>query len=107
MRLLILLCSFLGLTFQLSANSAKEFSMIEGQQLEIIYENINIKPSQIFFCENEIFVLLEQGLTRVDSLKTDSGGLFARRGYWVCPRCGGRNELGTIDCAHCPYTLPH
>ncbi|PJD94642.1 MAG: hypothetical protein CK425_11080 [Parachlamydia sp.] len=81
--------------------------VIESRQVEIIYEKLDVDPSQIFFCENEIFVLSDNNLTRVDSLKSDLGNLFAYRGYWICPRCLGKNELGNLDCAHCPYSLPY
>lgn len=72
-------------------------------------QKVFIKPSQVVFSEQgEIFVLVNNEMVQVNCLKTNHQGIYFERktGYWVCPRCGNRNELGCWDCARCDYTLP-
>lgn len=101
-----MLLIFLGFILPLNMIFAEESLLAEAQHIEILYEQIPIKTSQIFFCNKEIFVLLENGLERVNSIEANINGVYAGKGYWVCPRCNGKNELYTRFCAHCDYVLP-
>lgn len=75
-------------------------------EVETFTEKLYIESSQVRFIGKEIFLLVDENFIRVDSVKTDFLGLYAERGYWVCPACGQKNRLGCWDCDHCEYTVP-
>jgi hypothetical protein len=94
---------------QIGHAAVMDGSIVGSHNQEEIHENVFVKPSQIYFSDNhEIFVLIDDVIMQVNCLYSNQQGIYInmKTGYWVCPRCGGTNDLGDWDCNHCPYTLP-
>lgn len=66
-------------------------------------EKIYIEPTQIGFSQEKIFVELEQGWVEVNTIESDSQGLFIIPPYyspcgWKCKLCNTCNEFWRFIC---------
>lgn len=63
-----------------------------------------VNPTNIFFEENKIFVLNNDQLYEVSSIKSDEKGLFVKVKWslpFYCTNCHRWSSAFTIICEHC------
>ena len=79
-----------------------------AQQVEVITDKLYVKPAQIYFANDRIFVINENKLIEADYLSIDEQGMYCGvkvEGYpkdWKCPKCKSRNENRDY-CEVCAY----
>lgn len=95
---IMLIVLFSGAAF---ANQTQEFKQ---------HEKRYIKPSQISFERNSIFVQLDNQWMPVASLHVDVEGIFVVRDeretdplHWRCPNCQFQNFIGDSKCKRCGW----
>jgi hypothetical protein len=72
-------------------------------------KKLYLNPSNIFFQENKIFILHENGVYKVTSIHSDNDGLYVDDCFpmpFVCQRCGLRNPGTNFACERCGFPRP-
>jgi hypothetical protein len=92
-----------------ASSQAEDLNLIPAQeinqnsQMVASFEKIYVKPSQIYFLNNQILVATKKGLLPINSLETDAIGVYYKAAHpyhWVCSTCGTYNTY-TYFCETC------
>jgi hypothetical protein len=93
-KIIFLFYSFMILSIG-STSAGEDCFMIAGQTVDTTSEKVYLKPEQIYFLHNKIFIMQGNSCLEIQCLKSDSEGLYYEKAapeHWTCPLCGYYNR---------------